>query len=78
MEEDRNGWGGVTPRDAWTCPECGVTSPVESWEDLEVYCESCGSHDARKCPACGQAFDSVFGDEMIERACIEATRTQRT
>lgn len=41
------------------CPECGVWTFYEEWAQTEVGCEDCGSHDALKCPKCGECFDHV-------------------
>lgn len=68
MKTDANGWYDVEPRSRWKCPNCGETSPVEDWRECEVYCEDCGSHDGRLCPACGDAFDHVWGSAKIEDA----------
>jgi ssDNA-binding Zn-finger/Zn-ribbon topoisomerase 1 len=64
--EDRvNGWWEAPAADTWTCPECGTSSPVERWEARDAYCEDCGDHDGRVCPACGETLDVVFGAPRI-------------
>lgn len=69
MKDDENGWWGIPPLDAWTCPECGETSPVADWEEVEAGCEECGTHDGRKCPKCEEIFDHVWGAPKIAKAC---------
>jgi hypothetical protein len=68
--EDRGGWSHVEAADWWACPECNVTSPVESWAQCEVYCELCGDHDARQCPnpLCEEVFEHVWGAPRIQAA----------
>lgn len=51
----------------WPCPECGVATLGGTWEEREVYCDDCGSHDGRQCPACGEVQDHVHGAEKIWR-----------
>ena len=63
--QDKDGWFDNTPRTHWICPECGVSSPVEDWEECEVYCEDCGSHEARSCPNCDERFDAVWGGAKL-------------
>jgi RNA polymerase subunit RPABC4/transcription elongation factor Spt4 len=67
-EEDRQGWWNVLPADAWTCPSCKTTSPVENWRETRVACDDCGDHDARECPVCEELFDHVWGDRRIQEA----------
>jgi len=74
MESDRTGWWDVGTHDLWTCPECEKVSPVEDWEECEVYCENCGDHEGRKCPLCGEAFEHVWGASKIEKAIKEKTK----
>ena len=70
-EEDRAGWWDVPAAETWTCPACRASSPVSDWRTCDVDCESCGDHDGRVCPACGLAWDHVWGAERIARAMKE-------
>ena len=72
MKEDRDGWWDVNAHSHWRCPDCKELSPVEEWEEREIGCEDCGSHDGRKCPRCGEYFDHVWGAEKIEEATVSA------
>lgn len=66
-EDDRgNGWWGVPPNPAWKCPVCGVMSGIDDWREVEPACEDCGNHDGRECPECGEWFDHVWNDHLIE------------
>jgi len=62
------GWWDVEAHEAWTCPECGATTPANDWRETSVGCEDCGEHDARECPACEERFDHVWGSRRIEDA----------
>ncbi|MFG2046042.1 hypothetical protein ACGFIW_01260 [Micromonospora sp. NPDC048935] len=73
--EDRTGWWDAPASDTWTCPECGVSSPVEQWAERRVGCPDdgdCGDHDGRECPACTEVFDHVFGASPILKASTTA------
>lgn len=50
------------------CPECKEWSPQKDWVETEVACEDCGSHEAYKCPKCGEPIDIVYND-LKEREC---------
>ena len=63
-----DGWWNAPPGQSWTCPDCGVSSPVQDWAETETACEDCGTHDARRCPACGEPFDHVRGSAKIAEA----------
>ena len=65
---NHEGWWGVKAHENWTCPECGVASPADDWAECEPYCEDCGNHDGRRCPACDEQFDHVWGAGLIEEA----------
>jgi hypothetical protein len=67
MKGDETGWWDVEAHDTWTCPECLQSSPAVEWLECEVDCEDCGSHEARKCPNCDEAFDHVWGSSRIEQ-----------
>lgn len=55
--------------DAIRCCECGEVTPSSDWEECEVGCEDCGSHDGIKCPHCGEAYDYVWGfNKLIENS----------
>lgn len=62
-EDAVRGWWDMPALPEWTCPEegCGVTSPVEEWEECLSGCSDCGDHEGRRCPACGAVFDHVWG-----------------
>lgn len=64
------GWGAAPPGLSWRCPEtdCRVLSPIADWDASETYCEDCGEHDARRCPACGESCDAVWEDRLIADA----------
>jgi hypothetical protein len=66
--EDERGWWEVPPATEWTCPECGVASPVKDWAERRAYCEDCGDHDGRECPACEEVLDHVWGATKIAEA----------
>lgn len=66
--EDEQGWWDVPAATGWTCPECHVTSPTKDWADRPTYCEDCGEHDGRACPACDEVFDHVWGAPKIAEA----------
>lgn len=59
------GWYEAPAGEWWRCPECGQSSPVAEWREVEPYCDDCGSHDGRECPRCGQWFDHVWGAATI-------------
>ena len=67
---DRKGWGLVPALDAWKCPDCGTTSPIEDWRESEGYCEDCGEvgHDVRICPVCDASYDYVWDDAKLAAA----------
>lgn len=66
-EDAEHGWWDMPALPAWKCPECGDTSPTRDWVETEVSCGEC-DHDARVCPACGEAFDHVWGAAKIAAA----------
>jgi len=69
MKDDvTDGWGCVPAAEEWKCPECGETSPVEDWREIELGCGVCGTHDARQCPKCDEAYDHVWDDEILRDA----------
>ncbi len=69
-------WGvPVTAEGSWRCPECGESSPVADWREMGVACDSCGDHDGRECPKCGEVFDHVFGAEKLAEANKEGGLT---
>ena len=68
MNDDKTGWWSVKAFETWKCPECLETTPVDDWQETETYCEDCGSHDARRCPKCGETFDHVWGSSKIAAA----------
>lgn len=63
-----DGWWEVPAAEYWTCPECKERSKVEDWQEVETYCEDCGSHDGRECPNCGKVFDHVWDSERLSKA----------
>ena len=73
-----DGWWDAPAGDVWTCPECGEASPIEEWQETEVGCEDCGTHDARKCPRCGEDQDHVWGSKRIARATSEGALAAST
>jgi len=42
------------------CRECGTWTPEDAWDSGEVPCDDCGSHEAMKCPVCGECYDSTI------------------
>jgi len=45
------------------CPECKGWNTIDDWQEVEVDCELCGTHDAISCPSCFEAFDHVYCDD---------------
>jgi Zn finger protein HypA/HybF involved in hydrogenase expression len=74
-EQNSDGWWYVTPHEFWTCPECHAVTPANEWEEAVVACEDCGSHDARRCPNCGERFDHVWGSREIEEASVMSAKS---
>lgn len=68
MKGDEGGWFDNVPRTHWRCPECNETSPVEEWAESYIACDTCGDHEARKCPRCGELFDTVWGQKELIKA----------
>ena len=46
----------------YKCPWCGEESLKNEWEETEVGCELCGSHDALRCPRCKEDVDLIYSD----------------
>lgn len=54
-------------------PECGVKTESNKWQEREVGCEDCGSHDGLECPNCQETFDHVFGfDKLLKSSVVSA------
>lgn len=68
MKGDENGWHGVPGGTNWRCPECGSSSPIDSWREVELGCDECGAHDGRECPVCAKCFDHVWSVKRLAEA----------
>lgn len=44
------------------CNACNKWTPEDQWEDTEVECELCRTHEAIRCPQCRAVFDEVLID----------------
>ena len=69
-----DGWSDAPSADKcggkWVCPSCQASSLIEDWEEAETWCEICGTHEARRCPECGESRDHVWGSGAIRTATL--------
>lgn len=50
----------AAPLEPWRC-HCGGVFAARDDQELEVYCEDCGSHPAvGPCPHCGDPMDTIY------------------
>lgn len=68
MRSDEKGWWDVPALSDWICPKCERASSVDLWEQVEIGCEDCGSHDGRRCPLCSEEYDHCWGAEQLAAA----------
>ena len=67
---EKGGWWAtdLPANQEWLCPECRTSSLVALWEEQEVPCEDCGTHDGRRCPACGEVYEHTWGSVRLDEA----------
>jgi len=49
------------------CPHCMKTSPLDEFDETEIGCEDCGSHEALKCPKCDELIDLVYNEMEADK-----------
>jgi hypothetical protein len=49
------------------CKDCEEWVSHNEWLSTVEYCETCGTHEAIKCPKCGGVFDMVWTKDIKSR-----------
>jgi hypothetical protein len=63
--------GKLTDKSEIKCQECQVFYPVEQWEEVSIYCETCGDHAGIACPECGDNIDFTLEMNLEFRDRVE-------